>query len=454
MILIKALTSYTFRYISLFVAGLSGAVFLVLMSLYFIFSYNHFVDVNESITEEVDTMLVVYSGQGMQGLNQYIDDQTQRGFFNKFFYLVADRDYKKLSGNMERWPKYREFAQDWIKFEFDMQELADGDVDLIARARTLPNGSHIMAARHFEEVYESGSLVLKILIRSMLATLFFGFFGSIITSIVAERRLESLNVGIKTITTGDLSRRLSVGDSSGDMRLLINHINRLLNQIESLMEGVQLVSDAIAHDLRTPLTRMRNRLTLLHEHASGEQRGDIVILIEESDSLLETFGALLRIAQLEAGNRRSQFAPVKLNELVYDVVELYEPLAQEKNISVNISIEEPASVMGDRDLLFQMLANLFDNAVKYTPEDGAINLTLRVAQNRMRHLLISDTGPGIPLADRENVFQRFFRLESSRSEYPGNGLGLSLVQAVIKAHYGSIRLSDNNPGLAAEVHLP
>jgi signal transduction histidine kinase len=266
--------------------------------------------------------------------------------------------------------------------------------------------------------------------------------------------LESLNVGIKTITTGDLSRRLSVGDSSGDMRLLINHINRLLNQIESLMEGVQLVSDAIAHDLRTPLTRMRNRLTLLHEHASGEQRGDIVILIEESDSLLETFGALLRIAQLEAGNRRSQFAPVKLNELVYDVVELYEPLAQEKNISVNISIEEPASVMGDRDLLFQMLANLFDNAVKYTPEDGAINLTLRVAQNRMRHLLISDTGPGIPLADRENVFQRFFRLESSRSEYPGNGLGLSLVQAVIKAHYGSIRLSDNNPGLAAEVHLP
>lgn len=452
MILAKALTGYTFRYISLFVAGLSAAVFLVLIFLYLIYSYNQFLEVNESITDEVDTMGLIYSGQGMHGLNQYIDDQTQRGFFNKYFYIVVDSDDQKISGNMEAWPNYREFAQDWINFEFDIQ--IGSHVDYIARTRSLDNGYRVMAARHIEEVYENASLVLRILFRSMVATIFFGFFGAIIASIVAERRLETVNAEIQSIVTGDLSQRMDVGDSRGDMRRLILHFNSMLDRIQSLMLGVQNVSDNIAHDLRTPLTRMRNHLTQLRDQFDGDSQDKIQELIEESDGLLATFAALLRIAQLEAGNRRSQFEKVDFTKLVDDVVELYEPLAQEKAIQVLLEVEKDLSVVGDRDLLFQMMANLFDNAVKYTDNQGLIELNLKSVTGGGIELRLADNGSGIPAADRENVFQRFFRLESSRSKYPGNGLGLSLVQALLSAHQGHIELSDNHPGLIAKVRLP
>jgi signal transduction histidine kinase len=175
-------------------------------------------------------------------------------------------------------------------------------------------------------------------------------------------------------------------------------------------------------------------------------------IIDECDGILSTFNSLLRIAQLEAGNRISDFTRLDLGALVADVVDLYEPLASEKDISVHYWCDE-FSYDGDRDLLFQMLANLLDNAVKYTPQGGNISVTLNVNASGIPGLQVSDSGPGIPVADRENVFRRFFRLESSRGMQPGNGLGLSLVQAVVKLHRGSIQLRDNHPGLKVVISL-
>ncbi|MFB3077280.1 MAG: sensor histidine kinase, partial [Lysobacterales bacterium] len=311
---------------------------------------------------------------------------------------------------------------------------------------------HLLAALRYNDILESNRLVMKILFRTMLATLALGVVGGYFSAAFTLRRVERVNEGISDIVRGDLSQRIPLGDAAGNVRELIENFNDMLDQTQSLMQGVRTLSDNIAHDLRTPLTRMRNNLSLLERELQGEEEGRVQQLIAECDEILTTFNALLRIAQLEAGNRISVFAPVNLGALVQDVVELYEPLAQEKQVEVHVHCE-PLGFDGDRDLLFQMAANLLDNAVKYTSNGGAISVAVTGSERDKVILTVADDGPGIPVADRENVFRRFFRLESSRGVQSGSGLGLSLVQAVVKMHRGSIRLLDNHPGLRVEVSL-
>jgi signal transduction histidine kinase len=219
------------------------------------------------------------------------------------------------------------------------------------------------------------------------------------------------------------------------------------------MTGVRNVSNAIAHDLRTPLTRLRNHLEQLQRDAqSDEIRGRIEATLGEADTLLATFRSLLRISQIEAGSRRSEFDEIRLNELITDVVELYEPLAAEKGLQLTAATATPARVSGDRDLLFQAISNLVDNAIKYTPADGTVAVRLDAESSDAR-IVVADSGTGIPTDERQRVFERFYRLESHRSS-PGSGLGLSLVAAVMNLHGGSVTMEDNRPGLRVQLDLP
>ena len=452
MKIFQVLTSIAFRYMFTYVVGLSIAVFISMAVLYGVFAYNYFEDLQESIVEELDTLIVVYEGQGVVGIEEYIQDQQSQQ--SSFFYLLADAEYAKVTGTLAAWPEYREFGDGWLSIGRQAAGLVGGvpTLELVARSELLSNGYHVMAALRYNDILESNQLVVSTLLRTMIATLILGLVGGYFSARFTLQRIEDINAGISNIVKGDLGQRIPLGDSEGNVRQLIVNFNSMLDQTQSLMQGVRTVSDNIAHDLRTPLTRMRNHLSLLQQEAGSDDMPRVQLLVEECDEILATFNALLRIAQLEAGNRITSFAHFDMGALVADVVDLYEPLAQDKELQLTQEIIA-VEIDGDRDLLFQMMVNLIDNAVKYTPAGGAISIRVTALRPRGVLLTVADSGPGVPRADRENVFRRFFRLESSRGEHPGSGLGLSLVRAVVNMHHGRIELRDNSPGLRVEVSL-
>lgn len=261
-------------------------------------------------------------------------------------------------------------------------------------------------------------------------------------SIFVVNRINIIaNTAKRIMITGDLSKRIEIDHRWDDLSNLAYILNDMFARIEQLMQDIRQVSDNIAHDLRTPLTRLRNNLENLKKenHAESENAEK---LISEADNLLKTFNALLRITNIEKGKRHSSLTDVNLNDLLKDVAELYEPLAQEKNITLNLKLQT-LSYYGDKDLLFQAFANLLDNAMKFTPENGEIIITLAEIEHK-KQIVISDTGVGIKDEEKSKVFDRFYRSDASRNT-SGNGLGLSLVQAIINLHKGKITLADNQP---------
>jgi signal transduction histidine kinase len=266
----------------------------------------------------------------------------------------------------------------------------------------------------------------------------------------------------KTIMDGDLGGRLPVAGTGDELDRLAQNLNAMLERIEALMQGLKEVSDNIAHDLKTPLTRLRNRAeqALRSAHSDAEYRAALDATIEESDGLIRTFNALLMIARAESGQARDDMNEFDAAEIAHDVGELYEPLAEEKGIALKVEADAPARVKGNRELISQALANLVDNAIKYaapSPErvnGAAPEIVVRALNSGDRILLtVADTGPGIPEADRTHVVERFVRLEQSRSQ-PGSGLGLSLASAVARLHGGELTLEDNHPGLKSIIALP
>ena len=261
---------------------------------------------------------------------------------------------------------------------------------------------------------------------------------------------------------GDLGGRLPVAGTGDELDRLAENLNVMLERIEALMRGLKEVSDNIAHDLKTPLTRLRNRAEQALRSAKNEveYRAALDNTIEESDGLIRTFNALLMIARAESGQAREDMAEFDAAEIAHDIGELYEPLAEEKGIALRVEADTPAPLKGNRELISQALANLVDNSIKYVEPRGEVvngapaQIVVRALTEGDRILLtVADTGPGIPEADRARVVERFVRLEQSRSR-PGSGLGLSLASAVARLHGGELILADNQPGLKSVIALP
>jgi signal transduction histidine kinase len=318
---------------------------------------------------------------------------------------------------------------------------------------TLPDGDRLLVGRDTGAVDALLKRLTVAMRLGLLVTILLALLGAWVTSRRFARRLAGVAQASHEIMAGDLSRRVPQGRGADgdDFDQLAATLNTMLARIESLMAGVRHVSDTIAHDLRTPLARLRNRLEALQSDATESlDREGLSQALREVDGLLATFNALLRIAQVETGGRRMAFAPVDLAALLADVVDLYDAVAEESGVTLDTAIATAATVDGDRDLLFQAFANLMDNAVKFSPDGGVVGLALAV-EGEDAVITLTDHGPGIPEGDRERVFERFARLDQSRTT-PGNGLGLTMVAAVTEAHGGAIRL-DDGPGGGLRVTL-
>jgi signal transduction histidine kinase len=318
----------------------------------------------------------------------------------------------------------------------------------------LLGGFQLLVAQDVHERYLTEKFFTTTLPWTVALMLVLGLVGGALMSRNMLRRLDQINRTAGQIFAGDFSRRVPVSRARDEFDTLADSLNRMLDRIERLMKGVRDVTDSVAHDLRTPLNRLRNRLeeTQRHLDPDGKEALEIEAAMRETDQIIATFNALLLIAEADAGVQRGAMAKIDLTPMVDDVAELYAPLAEEKEVTLEVKPSGATLIEGNRSLISQALANLIDNAIKYTASSGHISVWPAMTPDGV-DLTVADTGPGIPATERARVVERFVRLEASRNS-PGTGLGLSLVAAVARLHGASLILEDNSPGLKAIIRFP
>lgn len=402
---------------------------------------------NAIIDAEISGLAEQYERSSLRGLADVIAERVQRDSGRRSFYLLADAIGRPVAGNVPYWPAGLEDVHDqWVDF---VQRGSDTPVR--AKLLRVGQGFRLLVGRDIRELTEIRRVLRSASLYGITLTLALALAGGVLLALSAERRLAEINRTTRQIIAGDLSRRAPLRGSNDEHDELAQNINAMLDQIENLLAGMRHVGDSVAHDLRGPLTRLRNRLETVAatEKPSHDDLNDCVTQL---DQVLATFNALLRIARVESGAYRSAFTTVDLASIVRDVCELYQAAAEERQVALRCRAHEPVEVFGDRELLAQVLTNLVDNALKYTPASGGVRVELTRDKDTAR-LVVADTGPGIPDTERSRVLQRFTRLDQARSQ-PGNGLGLALVNAVTLQHHGRLALGDAAPGLVVTLELP
>ncbi len=449
----KLLRTSAFQLALLYTLLFAASVFILLGFIYWATVGFMSDQVDETIQAEIQGLAEQYRRQGLRGMVSVMNERVLNDPQGESIYLLVNADVQPQAGNLNEWPALVDDDDGWISFYLNRSG-GRFAAPHMARARvfTLRGGYRLLVGRDVFALFRVRELIQRSLAWGVAITLALAIVGGAALARGTRRRIEAITSTSRQIMQGDLSLRVPIRGTGDDFDELADHLNRMLDQIESLMAGVRHVSDNIAHDLRTPLTRMRSRLELLQSKTLEEESRQIVQdIIAEADHLLVTFNALLRIARIESGGYSSRFEDVDLYELVLDAADLYEAVAADKQQNLAMDLAKGIVIKGDRDLLFQAIANLLDNAIKYTPEGGSVGIRLRAFDNVV--ISVWDEGPGIAPEEVEKVTQRFYRVDKTRG-LPGNGLGLSMVKAVCEMHKGQLVLKDNQPGLRAELHMP
>jgi signal transduction histidine kinase len=389
---------------------------------------------------------------GLPGAIETIDERVEHAHDEHAIYLLVDPTLSRIAGNLQAWPLAVRSSPGW----YDINLERDGNLHVTrALFALLPGGYRILVGRDVQDRVEVRGLIVDSLIWASLGALILAVLGGLLMRRAILRRVEAINRTASAIVSGDLTHRVPTQGSSDEFDQLARTINAMLEQIERLIEGVRNASNVVAHDLRTPLTELRTRLeTLIRTRPAQEATYDeIQKAVGDIDRIVRVFNALLRLAEIDSGVRRAGFRQVDLASVVTELTELYEPLAEDKGIALHVDDPPAISVHGDPDLLAQAIGNLMDNAIKYTPCEGAVSLHMAIDAADRAEIVVADNGPGIPDADKARSMERFYRGNRAK-DTEGIGLGLSVVDAIARLHGGSLALQDARPGLVATMTLP
>ncbi|MBY0531518.1 MAG: HAMP domain-containing protein [Xanthobacteraceae bacterium] len=412
--------------------------------------------ITETIDAEIKNLQEVHADGGIGRLIDVIAARAQQPGSN--LYLVTSFNGAVLASNVTDIDNVTLSRQGWSEISYRRtDEAADSLHDSRALVRVaFIGGFRVLVGRDIEERERLREILATPARWSLAVIVLLGIAGGVFVTRRVMKRIDNMTATSEQIMRGDFGGRLAVTGSGDEFDRLANSLNAMLGRIENLMGGLKHVSDNIAHDLKTPLTRLRNRAeeALRKNQTEKELRRALESTIEESDNLIRTFDALLMISRAEAGEVRKTMIDFDAAEIARDVAELYEPVAEEGGLKLGIDAPDALPVRGSRELVSQALANLIDNAIKHggTTAGSKVTVAARKSGDRIQ-FTIGDRGPGIPEADRLRVLERFVRLEESRSR-PGAGLGLSLALAVAKLHGGDLRLEDNSPGLKVTLAIP
>jgi len=403
--------------------------------------------IDESVAGEVAEIRAAAPADTIPQLRDVVESLIARS--PDFFYLLQDGGGKVIAGNL---PPMQPIAgvRQWARPAHHHREGATG---IRGQGWLMSSGAYLFVGLSTAQLHEMGEAVVHAFLWGLAFAILLALAGGAATSFWVLRRIEAVSETSRDIVRGDLQRRIPERGTRDEFDHLAASLNAMLDRIQTLMEGLRQVSNDIAHDLRTPLTRLRQRLELArHRAVSPYSVGDVIEpAIRDVDAILETFGALLRIAQIESGTRRAGFLRVELADVLRTVIELYQSALDEAGRTLDLTIDEAPPVRGDRELLIQLFANLLDNALRHAGQDARIALNVGRRGERIA-VSVADTGPGIPGEFRQKVLHRFFRLEGSRST-PGSGLGLSLAHAIAALHDSELALEDARPGLRVTVFL-
>ncbi|MFA7261996.1 MAG: HAMP domain-containing sensor histidine kinase [Caulobacter sp.] len=420
---------------------------------------------DDEIRREMNSLEAIYRRGGTSSLNQALIERAVGE--RPFLYLLLDKQGHKITGSIEESPigSTDEPGEHWTTFQVTDTDPDGGEVKRPARGlqERLEGGEVLFVGADVGESEGFVTGIVRALWGAGALVILLGLAGGIIVSRNVSRHMAGLNETVAAVRAGDLKARARVRGARDEYDELAEGLNEMLDRLERSMGGLRHAGDAIAHDLRSPLTRLRARMesALIEvEAGKGDPKQALIQALDDADNVLTTFNAVLAIARLQAAGSAPDQTLFDPGQLAADMAELYEPLCEEKGIDFKVELIPRLTVKAARPILAQALANVIDNAIKYTPPGGAVMIRVRRRSSGEIEFSVTDNGPGVPLEDRNRVVQRFVRLENSRSE-SGSGLGLSLVAAVAEAHGGRLELDEGpgqydgfGPGLRVALVLP
>lgn len=445
----KPLRSLTLRLTLVYMALFCGSIGLMLAVTYVGGVSRPLRAVEAAIGVESDRLAAIYRADGRDALIRALERRVATADGRLPYHVLVAPGGAVVAANLVDWPKAR--GAEWLRYEFGTYATGtEEEHEAVIRDLALPGGYRLLVGLDTEDLDEREDLIFEALSWGAGMTLALGLIGGLVMTFAVSQRLETINRAARAVIAGDLSGRVALHGSGDDFDQLSATLNEMLARIEGLVASISRVSDNIAHELRTPLTRLRADLEELAEESDPEAvRARSAAALDEAGRLQSMFEALLRIARLESGPAEPM-QRVDLSALLEDAAELHMPAAEERGQTLVVEVAPGLAVPGDRDLVFQMVSNLLDNAVKYAPTGGAVRLSAR-QDGAGVVMSVTDNGPGVPEADRTRIFERFYR----RSGEPnGFGLGLSLVAAAAERHGATIALADAQPGLRVTLRFP